>query len=98
MHEAGDDELGLAITYIFESLEICILNELQLEVLIEHVEILQFGLEDVKKSDWDAIWQGYELEAVKFSEGLLVIFPVEHEVVYACTFFIRLKTFRMPIY
>jgi hypothetical protein len=51
VHEAGDDELGLAITYIFESLEICILNELQLEVLIEHVEILQFGLEDVKKSD-----------------------------------------------
>ena len=56
----------------------------------------QFEFEDVKKSDLDAIWQGYELEAVKVIEGLLVIFPVKHEVAYA--FFIRLKTFRMPIF
>ena len=64
MHEAGEEEIGLAITYEFESLETYILYELQSEVIIEHAEILHNELSDEKKFDWDAILQGYELEAV----------------------------------
>ncbi len=51
MHEAGEEELGLATKYEFESVETCILYELQSEVIIEHTDILHFEFTDEKKSD-----------------------------------------------
>ena len=66
MHDAGEEELGLATKYEFESDETYMLYELQSDVVIEHAEMPQFEFTDEKKSSWEAIWHEYELEAVNY--------------------------------
>jgi hypothetical protein len=42
VHDAGEEELGLATNNELESLETCKLYELQSELIIEHDEMMQF--------------------------------------------------------